>query len=109
MSDPLPICLDPLPGSTMSDEAILLRLRERLDRVAWPVSLRLNHNRRILISLRGSPRRGMRLSIHAALLGYPAAVEELPGWISANGRPTGPGIRHALADLGRSLREHERT
>jgi hypothetical protein len=97
----------PLPASTVSGEA-LERLRRALSTLGWPVDLRLNRNRRILISLRGSARRGMRISLHAQLLGHREALDDLPRWIAAGGRTPSPAIRQALSDLGRLLRDEER-
>ncbi|MBA2481878.1 MAG: M48 family metallopeptidase [Planctomycetes bacterium] len=98
----------PLPAAVADPDAVLARLRRSLATLPWPVSLRLNRNRRILISLRGSARRGMRLSIHGGLLGFPAAIDALPQWIRAGGRLTSPSVRAALDELGRTLRAGER-
>lgn len=61
--------------------------------------IRLNTNDRTLVSLRGSRREGIRLSLHHRLLDYPTALAELTGWIKANGRKPGPLLNHAIAEV----------
>ncbi len=58
--------------------------------------IRLNSNGRTLVSLRGSRRDGIRLSLHHRLLDHPAALAELTGWIKTNGRKPGPELQRAM-------------
>ncbi len=92
----------------VAHELALAELRRQLVYVRWPVELALNRNRRILISLRGSRWRGMRLSIHRELLRHPAALADLPRWVAAGGRTRSPAISAALDAAGRTLRARER-
>jgi hypothetical protein len=87
------------------ERAACLGLIAGLAAVGWPVELRLNRNQRVFISLRGSRRGGMRLSLHQDLLRYSAALADLPRWVAAGGHTPSPPIRSALDDLGRNLRQ----
>jgi hypothetical protein len=84
------------------------RLAEALARLARPVALRFNNNRRILISLRGGGPRPLVLSIHPGLLGYPLALADLPAWVARGGRRPSPAIYAALEGLGRVVASAER-
>lgn len=66
-------------------------------------SIRLNHNDRTLISLRGSLREGIRLSLHHGLLDHPAALAALPGWIRGHGRTPSPILKTAIETVFSAL------
>ncbi len=67
------------------------------------LSVRLNRNRRILLSLRYDRRGGGTLSLHHALLDEGAALAELPGWVRQGGRGSYPAIRSALIAVAARL------
>jgi hypothetical protein len=94
--------------SPSAEAARFAELHARLAALPRPVALSLNDNRTILISLRGDQWRGLRLSVHAELLKHPAAVADLPAWVSSGGRRASPAIRQALDQAGRALRARER-
>lgn len=71
--------------------------------------IRLNHNDRTLVSLRGSRREGIRLSLHHRLLDYPTALAELAGWIKTNGRKPGPELNRAISQVFDDLAAERRT
>ena len=58
--------------------------------------LRLNRNRRTMLSLRGQPGGRWSLSLHVALLGDPNAIAEIPSWAANHGRQTSVVLRQAL-------------
>ena len=70
--------------------------------------IRLNHNGKTLVSLRGSVREGIRLSLHHRLLDHPAALAELPGWIKAHGRKPGPELNRAITTVFDALSAERR-
>ena len=72
------------------------------------VSIKLNHNARTLLSLRGSRRDGLRLSLHEKLLDHPRAILELPGWIRSHGRQTTPLLRDAIDTVFREITRQRR-
>ncbi len=71
--------------------------------------VRLNHNDKTLVSLRGSVREGIRLSLHHRLLDHPAALAELPGWIKARGRKPGPELNRAITLVFDGMAAERRT
>jgi hypothetical protein len=91
---------------TLSANELLARerLAAALGRLTHPVTLRMNGNRRILISLRGGGFQPLIISIHPQLLNYPLAMEELPAWIARGGGRCTTGIREALEGAGRIIR-----
>jgi len=66
--------------------------------------LRLNHNRRTLLTLRVARDRSGTLSLHPGFLDHPAALAEIPTWIRQQGRGGFPGIAAALRSIGRDQR-----
>jgi hypothetical protein len=67
--------------------------------VALPgCTLRLNRNRRTMLSLRGHAGGRWTLSVHVRLLGDPRASAELPSWCASHGRRTSAALRQALRD-----------
>jgi hypothetical protein len=95
-------------GLDAEERAACQELQVALAGMAWPVELRLNRNERVFISLRGSRRGGMRLSLHEGLLRYRAALADLPRWVAAGGHTQSAPIRSALDDLGRNLRQERK-
>ncbi len=73
------------------------------------VSVRLNDNDRTLLSLRGSHREGIRLSLHHGLLAHPKALAELPAWIRGHGRKPGPALKEAIDSVFSALASHRRS
>ncbi len=90
------------------EAVVRLQLEEALARLPRPVALRWNQNRRILISLRGGGLRPFILSLHPALLAYPQAIHDLPGWVAQGRRRITPAIRAALDAAGRDLARQQR-
>lgn len=76
--------------------AVVEALAAACARVLPGCRLRLNRNRRTMLSLRGQRGGRWTVSLHAALLDEPQAVAELPTWVAAHGRRTGPALRQAL-------------
>ena len=70
--------------------------------------VRFNDNDRTLLSLRGSRREGLRLSMHHRLLDHPAALAELPGWIRGHGRVTNAALRTAIDAVFNDLSRERR-
>lgn len=58
--------------------------------------LRLNRNRRTMLSLRGLTGGRWSLSVHVALLREPQAISEIPSWVARHGRQTSAALRQAL-------------
>lgn len=65
--------------------------------------LRLNRNRRTLISLRGQSDRTWTVSIHPVLLDQPGFLGAALDWVKARGHGRHPALLAALAAAGRSL------
>lgn len=71
--------------------------------------VRINRNRRVLLSVRWQDRRSGTLSVHAALLDDAVALAEIPRWIRQGGSTARfPGITAALRRVGGLLEERER-
>ena len=70
--------------------------------------VRINRNQRTLLSLRGSRWQGLRLSLHEGLLDHPQALAEIPAWVRAHGRATGPILRSAIDTVFRGLAAERR-
>ena len=68
--------------------------------------IRLNDNTKTLLSLRGTPRTGLRISLHHRLLQHPDALEDLRLWIQ--GRTVSPRLRGAIDQVFISLKETQR-
>jgi hypothetical protein len=75
----------------------LVRLQLRLAREAPVGRLRLNRNRRTMLSLRGRPA-AWTVSLHVGLLDHDGAVDEIPGWVRGQGRTTTPALRRCLEE-----------
>jgi hypothetical protein len=75
----------------------LVRLQLRLAREAPVGRLRLNRNRRTMLSLRGRPA-AWTVSLHVGLLDHDRAVDEIPGWVASQGRRTSPALRQCLEE-----------
>jgi len=71
-----------------------------------PIRLRLNQNRRLLVSLR-SDRGDPVLSLHEHLLDHPAAMIDLLAWVRRGGRGSHPVLRAAMRVVFESLRHDE--
>jgi hypothetical protein len=77
-------------------------LTELLDNlVPLGVRLRLNRNRRVLLSLRQQPSGRTVLSLHEDLLDHVHALAEIPAWIRSRGRLHFPAMRDALSRVWR--------
>jgi hypothetical protein len=70
-------------------------------------ALRLNRNRRQLLTLRGTWSRP-RLSLHEGLLAHGDALAEIPRWIASRGRGAFPALRAALDAVLEAGRAEER-
>ncbi len=75
----------------------LVRLQLRLSHEAPVGRLRLNRNRRTMLSLRGRPA-AWTVSLHIGLLDSDGAVEEIPAWVRTQGRSTTPALRRCLEE-----------
>ncbi|MFW5750387.1 MAG: hypothetical protein ACOCZK_01950 [Planctomycetota bacterium] len=94
----------------MSDPAFSPELaRERLQSQFDPrsVRVRLNHNRRTLVSLRGRREGGWMLSVHAGLATTAALDGELRAFVRQRGRGDYPRLRQAMSTLFRQLHSLE--
>jgi hypothetical protein len=76
----------------------LVRLQLRLGQVAPVGRLRLNRNRRTMLSLRGRPA-AWTVSLHVGLLDHDGAIDEIPGWVQGHGRATSPALRRCLQEV----------
>jgi hypothetical protein len=85
---------------------LLDRLLIELRRIEPKLRVRLNRNRRTLVSLRWS--RGWTLSLHEKLFAHQAALDELPRWLRDKGRGAYPGLDQGMQDVMRELRQTER-
>ncbi len=86
----------------MSDPASSSDLaRERLQSLFDPrqVRVRLNRNRRTLVSLRGRREGGWTLSVHAGLVDTNALDRELQAFVRRRGRGEFPQLRRAMSTL----------
>lgn len=84
---------------TEADPALLHRLGEELLALLRPAavaSLRITHNRRLIIGLRGSPRTGLRLGIHAGLVVQRQVWPAIAAWISGRERRPPPLLQQAI-------------
>ena len=70
------------------------------------VRIRLNRNRRLLVSLR-MDRGAMVLSLHERLLDHPAALADLTAWVQRGGRGQHPVLRAAMREISSALRLSE--
>jgi hypothetical protein len=82
------------------------RLLIELRRIEPKLRLRLNTNRRTLVSLRWS--RGWTLSLHEKLFALQSALDELPRWLKDKGRGKYPGLDLGMQAVMRELRQTER-
>jgi hypothetical protein len=82
----------------------LERLVTTLQRTAPGCRLRLNRNRKTMLSLRGRPG-GWTISLHIGLLDHPQALEELPGWIASRGHQPMPRLRRILQTVWAQARD----
>lgn len=93
-----------MTAAGLSDDAVqrqrLELLHAELTRHCPTCRLRLNHNRKTMLSLRGR-QGGSVVSVHVGLLDHPEALAELPAWILSNGRRTSPHLRQALREVWR--------
>ncbi len=88
------------PGT--SPEADRVRAAQAAIASADPrIALRLNRNRRLLLSLRYHRDGGGTLSLHQDLLDHQEVLAELPAWIRGRGRGRFPGIRAGLLAVAR--------
>jgi hypothetical protein len=76
----------------------LVRLLLRLAREAPVGRLRLNRNRRTMLSLRGRPA-AWTVSLHVGLLDHDRVVDEIPDWVRGQGRTTTPSLRRFLQEV----------
>jgi hypothetical protein len=76
----------------------LVRLQLRLSHEAPVGRLRLNRNRRTMLSLRGRPA-AWTVSLHVGLLDHDGAVHEIPAWVASQGRTTTPALRQCLEEV----------
>lgn len=83
--------------------ASFTRLTQQL--ASLGVRVRLNRNRRTLLSLRQHASAGLVLSLHGDLLDHAAGLAEIPAWVRARGRLRCPCLREALALVFRSLHQ----
>lgn len=67
--------------------------------------LRLNHNAKTMLSLRGSRQGGSVVSVHVGLFDHEEALADLPGWVATHGRRTTPRLRQALQSVWRDQRK----
>lgn len=83
------------------------RLADALARLPRPVGVRLNRNRRLLVSLRmegGKP----IVSVHEGLLQYPDALDDLIAWIARGGRGRHPVLRQAMRTVFDQMQAQQR-
>ncbi len=76
----------------------LARLQLALAHQAPGVRVRLNRNRRTMLSLRGRPA-AWTVSLHVGLLDHDLVVVEIPGWVRGQGRTTTPALRRCLHEV----------
>lgn len=74
---------------------------------ALGVRVRVNRNRRVLLSLRQQRSGSAVLSLHGGLLDHPQALDAIPAWVRTRGRRPDPAIREALSQVWRQL--HQRS
>lgn len=96
----------PVPTSRLAHDPRIDQLTRQLQGVVS--SIRINHNQRTLLSLRGSRAEGIRLSLHQGLLDHPAALAELPAWIRGRGRVPGAALKQAIDTVFMSLAKKRR-
>ena len=99
------------PLGAQVDQTIL---HERLAHLVSVIALRcptcrvrLNHNDKTMLSLRGNRQGGSVVSLHVGLLHYPDALEDLPAWIASHGRRSTPRLRETLQTVWREQRQQE--
>lgn len=102
--------MDPLRSPVATDPHHELR-RSRYERLVQELAtrcptcrLRLNHNTKTMLSLRGGRQGGSVVSVHVGLLDHAEALADLPGWVASNGRRTTPRLRQALQHVWRDQR-----
>ncbi len=109
-----PIKPSPAPlVKTPHGHTFRIELDPRIDQLTQQLqgvvsSIRINHNERTLLSLRGSRTEGIRLSLHQGLLDHPAALAELPAWIRGRGRVPGAALKLAIDTVFISLAKKSR-
>ena len=67
--------------------------------------VRLNHNDKTMLSLRGNRQGGSVVSVHVGMLHHPDALEDLPAWIASHGRRSTPRLRQTLQTVWREQRQ----
>jgi hypothetical protein len=86
----------------------LTALMEVLAQQCPTCHLRLNHNAKTMLSLRGR-QGGSVVSVHVGLLDHPEALSELPAWIASHGRRTTSRLRETLQLVWREQRQRQIT
>jgi len=90
----------------LARQAAQMALAKGLASHSPAIRLRLNHNRRLLVSLR-SDRGAPVLSLHEHLLDYPDAMRDLLAWVGRGGRGSHPVLRAAMRVVFEALRDDE--
>lgn len=91
-----------------ADPAALRQLAEDLLALLRPwsvVAVRVTRNRRLIIGVRGSPRTGLRLGIHADLLAQRQVWAEIAAWIGGRERRPTPSLQQAIDAVFNAQRE----
>jgi|GEM_PF-1409291 hypothetical protein len=79
-------------------EARLVALHLHLNTGAQISRVRLNTNRRTMLSLRGRPH-SWTVSMHVGLLDHDSIIAEIPEWVSGRGRTTSAQLRRCLQEV----------
>lgn len=71
--------------------------------------VRLNRNRRVLLSLRQQKQGGRTLSIHSDLLAHRQAIDDLPQWIQSRGTQRSSSLQEALSAVWHHIHRQQIT